>query len=240
MVVVYLALVEYAKLRFFQSQSPRLAVTTRLIPAPQSSDHEASVRFIRTRARAALSAHDRRLSRQALTPLGMGKTVHGSIERGSFPPSCEGQCRLGLCECRDRPGLIQAINVRNIAKPIRRATIPTCKSIGPELALHQFEQCRRWRRREVMTIALICQDSAVTVFVGEREECPRASYCEAEHHRWAVLAWYAYRLSIINVDNTISTFAAFAHARKGLARHFKCAAVDGPIPTQWCSLGCCC
>jgi Mg2+-importing ATPase len=28
MVVVYLALVEYAKLRFFQSQSPRLAVTT--------------------------------------------------------------------------------------------------------------------------------------------------------------------------------------------------------------------
>jgi MFS family permease len=48
----------------------------------------------------------------------------------------------------------------------------------------------------------------VTVFVGEREECPRASYCEAEHPPMGGAGrWYAVSALIINVDNTILNVA---------------------------------
>jgi len=75
MVVVYLALVEYAKLRFFQSQSPRLAVTT-------TTDSQRlnrrimrrASRFIRHEARRCAECARPRVSPvRPLTPLGDGQ-----------------------------------------------------------------------------------------------------------------------------------------------------------------------
>jgi len=77
----------------------------------------------------------------------------------------------------------------------------------------------------------------VTVFVGEREECPRASYCEAEHPPMAVLAVVCVSALIINVDNTILN-VALPTLVKDL--HATSSALQWIVDSYaWCSLGCC-